>query len=235
MGLQRKRLVELCASLGENTTLAEISLRSNDLDDRAAAPLAEVLRTSTSLTKVDLSYNGFGELAGRAFGDVLANNSELRDLSLKWNSLRALGCAALTEGLKQNTTLNKLDLGWNGIGEEGSRAIAEMLAANVALTHLDISHNRVNLEGAPPASPRVPTRRPRSFRSRLNSIRCRQPRPLWQMARCVNRCRRRPTSLAWTLQPQRTLPARMARPLRGALIVADRPPWRPPCARKALY
>ena len=57
-----------CAPLG---TLAEVSLKGNRLDDRAALSLCEALRNTTSLTRVDLSYNHFGEAAGRAFGEVL--------------------------------------------------------------------------------------------------------------------------------------------------------------------
>ena len=52
-------------------TLAEVSLKGNRLDDRAALSLCEALRNTTSLTRVDLSYNHFGEAAGRAFGEVL--------------------------------------------------------------------------------------------------------------------------------------------------------------------
>ena len=86
----------------ENNTLAEINLKGNNLDDRAAAPLSEALKLSTSLTKVDLSYNQFGEEAGKLFGEMLNGHSHLLEVNLKWNALKAKGGAAVAEGIKNN-------------------------------------------------------------------------------------------------------------------------------------
>ena len=94
--------VWLASLLQENNTLAEINLKGNNLDDRAAAPLSEALKLSSSLTKVDLSYNQFGEEAGKLFGEMLNGHSHLLEVNLKWNALKAKGGAAVAEGIKNN-------------------------------------------------------------------------------------------------------------------------------------
>ncbi|KAL3897800.1 MAG: hypothetical protein SGPRY_012972 [Prymnesium sp.] len=147
--LCRRLQLELCGARSqENNTLAELNLKGNNLDDRAAVPLSEALRNSTSITKVDLSYNQFGEEAGKLFGEMLYGHSHLLDVNLKWNALKAKGGAAVAEGIKNNQVLNRVDLGWNGLGDKGTLAVGDMLSTNSSVTHLDVSHNRINLEGA---------------------------------------------------------------------------------------
>uniref|UniRef100_A0A7S2DWN5 DUF4476 domain-containing protein n=1 Tax=Haptolina brevifila TaxID=156173 RepID=A0A7S2DWN5_9EUKA len=139
-------VLSLCRYLPE-ASLAELSLKGNELTDRAAVPLAEALKASSSLTKVDLSYNSFAEEAGKHFGDMLNGHSVLLDVNLKWNALKWKGALAVAEGLKGNQVLNKVDLGWNGLGDKGMKAVGDMLANNQALTHLDVSYNKCNPEG----------------------------------------------------------------------------------------
>lgn len=133
MLLRVKLQLELCGARSqENNTLAELNLKGNNLDDRAAVPLSEALRNSTSITKVDLSYNQFGEEAGKLFGEMLYGHSHLLDVNLKWNALKAKGGAAVAEGIKNNQVRHRACGGkeggrrGRGEGEETGRGAREV-------------------------------------------------------------------------------------------------------------
>ena len=86
----------LADCLSENSTLLDISLDSNRLDDRAAIDLAENLSSNlaTRLSILDLARNDIEDEGGMRLANFLATNVSIARLSLSSNRLSAKGARA---------------------------------------------------------------------------------------------------------------------------------------------
>jgi hypothetical protein len=72
---------------------------------------------STSLVELDLRGNDIEEGGGRALAETLRLNTTLTSLNLGYSRLGEIGWRALAETLRLNTTLTSLNLGVNGLGQ----------------------------------------------------------------------------------------------------------------------
>ena len=86
----------LADCLSENSTLLDISLDSNRLDDRAAGDFAENLSSNlaTRLSILDLARNDIEDEGGMRLANFLATNVSIARLSLSSNRLSAKGARA---------------------------------------------------------------------------------------------------------------------------------------------
>ena len=86
----------LADCLSKNSTLLDISLDSNRLDDRAAVDLAENLSSNlaTRLSILDLARNDIEDEGGMRLANFLATNVSIARLSLSSNRLSAKGARA---------------------------------------------------------------------------------------------------------------------------------------------
>ena len=86
----------LADCLSENSTLLDISLDSNRLDDRAAIDLSENLSSNlaTRLSILDLARNDIEDEGGMRLANFLATNVSIARLSLSSNRLSAKGARA---------------------------------------------------------------------------------------------------------------------------------------------
>ena len=57
--------------INANSTLVHLSLSGNQFNDKAAEPLADVIRGSYHIKFLDLSHNEFGEDAGLILGPAI--------------------------------------------------------------------------------------------------------------------------------------------------------------------
>nr|XP_056709541.1 leucine-rich repeat-containing protein 71 [Euleptes europaea] len=103
--------------IGEDSTLAHVSLRNNDIDDEAAA------------------------LIGHALSSLRSSNKTLVSINLSYNHITNTGAASLANGLRLNRSLLSLSLSHNRIGDEGAMKLAEVLAP-FALTHTEVVERR---------------------------------------------------------------------------------------------
>ncbi|XP_054825811.1 leucine-rich repeat-containing protein 71 isoform X3 [Eublepharis macularius] len=87
--------------IGEESTLAHVSLRNNDIDDEAAA------------------------LLGQALSSLRSSNKTLVSINLSYNHITDVGAASLANGLRLNRSLLSLSLAHNRIGDEGALQLAE--------------------------------------------------------------------------------------------------------------
>jgi len=165
-------LVNRCQS-----TLVELDLSSNEIEDAAAAALSYALTNSPSLKVLNLQSNiSIGTVGWRAFA-LFLQSSVVEDLklsmndealvaladafatmrSLKYLSLAGLspilsmnGCRALSAVLGEpNSALKAVKLYTNKIGDEGAVAFASVLevSGNSTLEILDIQSNRIGAVG----------------------------------------------------------------------------------------
>ncbi len=63
----------LAPLVSANSTLTHLYLRGNGLNNKAAEPLAELIRNSYHIQLLDISHNDFGEEAGMTLGPAIGN------------------------------------------------------------------------------------------------------------------------------------------------------------------
>ncbi|XP_063001827.1 leucine-rich repeat-containing protein 71 [Elgaria multicarinata webbii] len=103
--------------VAEETTLAHLSLRNNDIDDETAF------------------------LMGQALSSLKGSNKNLVSINLSYNHLTDVGATHLANGLRLNRSLLSLSLAHNQIGDEGAMKLAEVLGP-FALTHTEVVERR---------------------------------------------------------------------------------------------
>ncbi|XP_072840256.1 leucine-rich repeat-containing protein 71 isoform X4 [Pogona vitticeps] len=103
--------------ISEDSPLAHLFLRNNEMDDEAAG------------------------LIGRALASLKSSHQGLASLSLSCNHITDVGAAHLANGLRLNRSLLSLSLASNRIGDEGALKLAEVLGP-FALTHAEVVERR---------------------------------------------------------------------------------------------
>jgi len=102
---------------------------------------AKALTKNTTLTELNLSDNEINDEGGKALAEALKTNKTLTTLIILKNFISNEGAIAFAEALKMNTTLIKIDLGENSIGVEGVKALEDALKINKTLTTLILYDN----------------------------------------------------------------------------------------------
>lgn len=141
--------VAIAKPIAFNTTLNELRIRSNGIDDEGAATIANALKTNTALYFLDLSHNQIREAGAAAISDALRLNAALKTLRMEFNSIGDVGAKAIgDEVLAVNITLTSLYLSSNSVSNAGAAAISQALEANTALSRLSLSSNAIGDNGA---------------------------------------------------------------------------------------
>jgi Ran GTPase-activating protein (RanGAP) involved in mRNA processing and transport len=136
--------------LAKNSTITDLSLRSNKIGDRDMERIAEGVIDNVTITRLDVSYNDLGPRGAAAIADLLAHGSaDLRELRIEWNQLQRIGAlAVLKDGLLHNGTVRHFCMSWNGMGDEGGEVLGEIIKGSMVLEVVDVSHNRIGPKGA---------------------------------------------------------------------------------------
>ena len=167
-------LCEAMRKAGQESSLLELDLSENDIDDDGARHLITLLETNTTLRAVHLTWNTKINPALvdtvrcacalnaeppqlKAFVPrLIANTPTVTSIVLRGtedeerpgkNYLTSLGCMTLCEALAYNTHVQRLEMPNNHVGAEGCRAIMKLIAHNTTLTSVDLSGNPVMDEG----------------------------------------------------------------------------------------
>ena len=138
----------LAEMLKENRTLEQLDVNHNSIGDGGATALAEMLKENRTLQQLNVSLNSIGVGGATALAEMLKENRTLQQLNVMHNSIGVGGASALAEMLKENRTLQQLDVNLNSIGVGGATALAEMLKENRTLQQLDVSGNSIGEGGA---------------------------------------------------------------------------------------
>ena len=138
----------LAEVLKENMMLQQLDVRGNSIGDRGTTILAEMLKEDKTLQQLDVTYNCIGDRGATALMEMLKENKTLQQLKVGSNSIGDRGATALAEVLKENTMLQQLNVSFNFIGNVGATALAKMLMDNRTLRQLDVSGNSIGNGGA---------------------------------------------------------------------------------------
>jgi len=137
----------VAAALDGNTTIAELDLSYNNIDDEGVAALADALRRNRALLRLDLRGNDIGAAGCAALASALADpagSAALTDLNLNGNPIGDDGAVALADMLRVNTTLLDLDVGNCDVGVRGVVAVLSAVNEdNTALESLGLENPRV--------------------------------------------------------------------------------------------
>ncbi|CAG8791158.1 28154_t:CDS:1, partial [Racocetra persica] len=96
-------------TLYKNSSLTQLNLSTNKLNDQNYTTLAKILRKNTTLISLDLNYNKLGG-NGSFVANSLGENKSLEFLGLHQNSFSPTIVESFLERLNLNTTLIQLDL-----------------------------------------------------------------------------------------------------------------------------
>ena len=140
------RAASLSQALAANSSLSNLDLSGNRIDDSAS--LSKALAVNSSLTNLDLSGNHIGDSGATSLSKVLQANTSLTKLYLSGKRIGASGAASLSQTLAVNSSLTNLNLSGNDIGDSGAASLSKALAANSSLTELDLSRNSIGSSGA---------------------------------------------------------------------------------------
>ncbi|XP_066512222.1 NLR family CARD domain-containing protein 3-like [Hoplias malabaricus] len=137
-----------CEDLGSvllvNSSLKELDLSNNDLQDSGVEKLSAALKSSLcKLETLRLTVCKLGEKSCEDLGSVLLVNSSLKELDLSNNDLQDSGVEKLSAALKSSLCkLETLRLSFCLVTEEGCAFLASALSSNPShLKELDLSYN----------------------------------------------------------------------------------------------
>ncbi|XP_066512286.1 NACHT, LRR and PYD domains-containing protein 3-like [Hoplias malabaricus] len=137
-----------CEDLGSvllvNSSLKELDLSNNDLQDSGVEKLSAALKSSLcKLETLRLTVCKLGEKSCEDLGSVLLVNSSLKELDLSNNDLQDSGVEKLSAALKSSLCkLETLRLSFCLVTEEGCAFLASALSSNTShLKELDLSYN----------------------------------------------------------------------------------------------
>jgi Ran GTPase-activating protein (RanGAP) involved in mRNA processing and transport len=134
----------LAVALRRSTTLRELFLYRNDIQEEGAIAVASALMplANTSLRRLHLHCNDIGNGGAFALSRSLRFNTTLTELFLDSNSIGDAGGRALASALETNKTLRCLSVSWNYIGADGGECFANVLQNhNSTLVKADVSEN----------------------------------------------------------------------------------------------
>ncbi|XP_066512638.1 NACHT, LRR and PYD domains-containing protein 3-like [Hoplias malabaricus] len=137
-----------CEDLGSvllvNSSLKELDLSNNDLQDSGVEKLSAALKSSLcKLETLRLTVCKLGEKSCEDLGSVLLVNSSLKELDLSNNDLQDSGVEKLSAALKSSLCkLETLRLSFCLVTKEGCDFLASALSSNPShLKELDLSYN----------------------------------------------------------------------------------------------
>lgn len=97
-------------SLSVVSTLADLNLSHNSIDDDGFTLICDGLQAACSLRHLNLSFNKFGGKSCICIGKALVENRSLYTMDLSGNDLHCDIFSALSTGLLENVTLIQLNL-----------------------------------------------------------------------------------------------------------------------------
>ncbi|KAM9330829.1 uncharacterized protein PAF06_018672 [Gastrophryne carolinensis] len=146
--LEEDGAMAIADMLRENCYISELHLCDNKLGLKGAKALSMTLMENTTLQKVDLSGNEFDDQAAPYFSDAFMNNQKVESMDLSHNMFGDESGEILASGIAENTGMLELNLSWNNFRGRGAVALAKGLGSNIFLKVLNVSYNGFGNDGA---------------------------------------------------------------------------------------
>lgn len=138
----------ISASLGSNTTLKELVIRCNWMDDCGIVFISNALKLNSTVSKLNLRNNNIGAKGSIEIANVLKTRSFLKSLNLHGNPIGSIGNQHILESLNFNSSLTELNLGSTGMKYDQVKLMSQLLKTNNTITILSIANNSIDFNGA---------------------------------------------------------------------------------------
>lgn len=112
------------------TSLSNLDLSQNQINDKGCQVLAGALEGCYCLRYLDLGHNLFGGRLCRGLGEAIKLNRGLLQLSLSSNPMIFEVWNAICYGLMENRTLMRLDCTWCDLSFDSAEKLIEALSVN---------------------------------------------------------------------------------------------------------
>lgn len=149
VGLNDEQTELLCSSIAKSPTLQQLNLGRNQIHQRGAQAIADLVRSSSPrrMHKLDLSWNSIAGAGATALAEALQSNYTLTDLNLAYN---VMGQATwiLAGALRSNDTLEFIDLTSNQMDSRGVLVLSELLIEGSRLHSVVLDENPIGAIGA---------------------------------------------------------------------------------------
>ncbi len=144
----RRGVSAIAKALEVNTTLTELGLDCNQINDADSELLASSLSKNKTLKTLHLGFNVFTEAGVVRVVRAAKQANSLNALDLASSNFGDMAAIELASFLRLKTpSLVEVDLGVNGISNEGAYELATALALNSTLEKLNVSYNRFGHRG----------------------------------------------------------------------------------------
>eukprot|EP00978_Attheya_sp_CCMP212_P009576 scaffold22712_cov65-Attheya_sp.AAC.1 len=141
----------LADALCHNTTLQELHIEDNAMNEAKLLALTPIFRHNTSLERVSLVGNNIGDLEAISFAEAMCDNSaatNLNHLALNENCIGEFGAEALAEILLECKTMKSLSLTNNDIDDLGAMHIADAISQSRTIEEIHLDENsNIGIEG----------------------------------------------------------------------------------------
>jgi Ran GTPase-activating protein (RanGAP) involved in mRNA processing and transport len=125
------------------STLQNLSLSNNSIDNKGAIALARSFYNISDLKYLSLNHNTIGNEGASALADSFQYIKQLTELNLIGNNIGNNGAIALADSLKY-IQLKYLRLHNNKISDTGAIKLVNSFPNNNKLNILDLSHNYIS-------------------------------------------------------------------------------------------
>lgn len=123
-------------------SITYLSLRYLKLTISEITLISEALKYNTTLLNIDLMNNHIDDTGASIIADAIFHNTTLKTIRLTNNIIRDSGAVAIAKSLETNNSLESLDLGFNMISFEGTLTLIKKIANyNRELQSLQIDNN----------------------------------------------------------------------------------------------
>lgn len=142
---------EFCRTIC-TTSLQELSIAANKLDDDDMEPLAEMLMAGFEsvavLKKLDISRNRIGRAGAGVVYNALKSNAQLKQLNLERNPLGPASTINLASFMADNTVLSYINWTSCDLRSAVASSIGDGLGKNHTLSTVILMSNSIDDEGA---------------------------------------------------------------------------------------
>ncbi len=128
------QLNNILNNLLKNSSLVEINIRDNELDEYKLRLLSQIVDNNPNLKKLSLINDSINEIGSKIIANIISNNKSITDLNLTRNLINNQGLADILNALDNNCTIEHLSLASNiNITFEGIEYLVKNLSDNQCL------------------------------------------------------------------------------------------------------
>lgn len=146
--IDNKGAEKIAEMLKVNNVLLKLFISNNNIDDNGVEKIIEALKINRSLTYLAINASNISDIGAEKIAEMLKVNRTLVTLEICNNKIGSNGFAKILEALNVNKTLIKLYISENQIGDDGIKNIVDVFKTNKSLAYLSLNSCNITDSGA---------------------------------------------------------------------------------------